>query len=333
MLVRLKILAGMNIAESRAPQDGRISLALAGREIDFRAAVHPTIHGENFVVRILDRKRGLVALDALGLDAGQLSTLKLMLARPEGLLLITGPTGSGKTTTLYSMLGYRNSEQVNIMTLEDPVEYTLPMVRQTSIAANAKLGFAEGVRSLMRQDPDIVLVGEIRDRDTAEMALRAAMTGHQVFSTLHSNSALRSVPRLLDLGIRAEVLAGNIIGIVAQRLVRRLCTQCRVAFEPDETEQRLLGIGPGATLYRALGCDDCRHSGYKGRITLVEIVRWTSALDEQIAAGASLGELRRTAREQGFTELADDAVRRILAGITTLEEAGRVVDLTERVPP
>ena len=331
MLVRLKILSGMNIAESRAPQDGRISLVLAGREIDFRAAAHPTIHGENYVVRILDRKRGLVPLDGLSLDSDLLSTLKLMMARPEGLLLITGPTGSGKTTTLYSMLGHKNSEQVNIMTLEDPVEYTLPMVRQTSIASQSKLSFAEGVRSLMRQDPDIVLVGEVRDKDTAEMALRAAMTGHQVFTTLHSNSALRSIPRLLDLGLRAEVLAGNMIGIVAQRLVRRLCTQCRVESEPDSIEQRLLGCDESVTLYRALGCEHCHFTGYKGRVALIEIVRWTRELDELLAAGASLGEFHRVAKEQGFVELADIAVRRVLDGMTTLEEAARVVDLTERV--
>jgi general secretion pathway protein E/type IV pilus assembly protein PilB len=331
MLVRLKILAGMNIAESRAPQDGRISLVLAAREIDFRASAHPTIHGENFVVRILDRKGGLVTLDGLGLDNDSLSTLKLMLARPEGLMLITGPTGSGKTTTLYSVLGHKNSEQVNIMTLEDPVEYTLPLVRQTSIATTAKMTFADGVRSLMRQDPDIVLVGEIRDKDTAEMALRASMTGHQVFSTLHANSALRSIPRLLDLGVRPEVLAGNIIGIVAQRLVRRLCTQCRVESAPDEMEQRLLRCAPGAVLHRALGCEHCHFTGYKGRIALIEIVRWTPELDEQLAARASLGELHRCATEQGYVELADIAIRRILDGITTLEETARVVDLTERV--
>jgi type IV pilus assembly protein PilB len=330
MLVRLKILAGMNIAESRAPQDGRISMVLAAREIDFRAAVHPTMFGENFVVRILDRKRSLVRLDELGLDAGSLLTLKLMLARPEGLLLITGPTGSGKTTTLYSVLGHKNSEQVNIMTLEDPVEYTLPMVRQTSIASAAKMTFGEGVRSLMRQDPDIVLIGEVRDRDTAEMALRAAMTGHQVLSTLHSNSALRAIPRLMDLGIRPEVMAGNLIGVVAQRLVRKLCTECRVESAPDELEQRLLRCAQDTVLYRALGCQHCYFSGYKGRMSLIEIVRWTRELDELLASGATLGEMQKVAVEQGFVELAEVATRRVLSGETTLEEAARVIDLTER---
>jgi type II secretory ATPase GspE/PulE/Tfp pilus assembly ATPase PilB-like protein len=330
MLVRLKILAGMNIAESRSPQDGRISMVLAAREIDFRAAAHPTMFGENFVVRILDRKRSLVRLDALGLDAGTLLTLKLMLARPEGLLLITGPTGSGKTTTLYSVLGHKNSEQVNIMTLEDPVEYTLPMVRQTSIAGAAKMTFGEGVRSLMRQDPDIILIGEVRDRDTAEMALRAAMTGHQVLSTLHSNSALRAIPRLMDLGIRPEVMAGNIIGIVAQRLVRKLCMECRMESAPDELEQRLLRCDASAVLFRTVGCQRCNFSGYKGRMSLIEIVRWTRELDEVLASGATLGEMQKVAVEQGFIELAEVATRRVLAGDTTLEEAARVIDLTER---
>jgi type IV pilus assembly protein PilB len=331
MLVRLKILAGMNIAESRSPQDGRISLVLAGREIDFRAAAHPTIQGENYVVRILDRKRALTGLDDLGLDRDGLSRLKLMLARPEGLLLITGPTGSGKTTTLYSVLGYKNSEQVNIMTLEDPVEYTLPMVRQTAIASTTKMSFADGVRSLMRQDPDIILVGEIRDKDTAEMALRAAMTGHQVLSTLHSNSALRSISRLYDLGVRAEMLAGNLIGIIAQRLVRRLCMDCRVESVADDIEIKLLGCEPDTVLYRPLGCDKCQLTGYRGRIPLLEVLRWNNELDQQLAAQASLSDLRRVAAEQGHVELAEIAVRRILGGFTTLEEAARVIDLTERV--
>ncbi len=330
ILVRLKILSGMNIAESRAPQDGRISLVLAAREIDFRAASHPTIHGENFVVRILDRKRGLVSLDALGIERDALATLKLMLARPEGLLLITGPTGSGKTTTLYSVLRHRNCEQVNIMTLEDPVEYALPLVRQTSMPQTARLSFADGVRSLMRQDPDIVLVGEIRDRDTAEMALRAAMTGHQVFSTLHANSALRAIPRLLDLGVHAETLAGNLIGIVAQRLVRRLCTACRVPSVPDEAESRLLGGGE-LQIYRAFGCDECAYTGYRGRTALIEIVRWNRELDELLSARASVGELQRCAVKHGFKDLAEVALQRVRDGTTTLDEAARVVDLTERV--
>ncbi len=213
MVVRLKVMAKMNIAETRAPQDGRIGLTLAGRRIDFRVACQQTTHGENFVLRVLDRRKGIVPLEKLKLVKETQTALQVMMARPEGIILVTGPTGSGKTTTLYSMLNYRNDESVNIMTLEDPVEYPMPMIRQTSLNEAAKLDFANGIRSMMRQDPDIILVGEIRDEETAEMAFRAAMTGHQVFSTLHTNSALGAIPRLIDIGVKPPIMAGNIIGI------------------------------------------------------------------------------------------------------------------------
>ena len=227
LAVRVKVMAGLDIAESRLPQDGRISLSMSGRQVDFRVSTLPTLHGENIVLRVLDRQKGIVALDQLGLGEADLAALKGMVERPEGLILVTGPTGSGKTTTLYSILQYLNSESVNIMTLEDPVEYPTSMIRQTSANAAARLGFADGIRSILRQDPDIILVGEIRDEDTAAMAVRAAMTGHQVFTTLHSNSAVGAIPRLLDIGVRPEILAGNIIGAIAQRLVRKLCNECK----------------------------------------------------------------------------------------------------------
>ncbi|GAB6081068.1 GspE/PulE family protein [Hydrogenophilus hirschii] len=328
ILVRLKILAGMNIAENRAPQDGRIQLTLAGREIDFRASSQPTLAGENFVLRILDSKRSVVPLDALGLHNTQLALLKRLLARPEGILLVTGPTGSGKTTTLYSILNHLNSEQVNIMTLEDPVEYVLPLVRQTSIGETSRIDFAEGIRSLLRQDPDIILVGEIRDHDTAIMAFRAAMTGHQVFSTLHTNSALRSIPRLLDLGISPEIMAGNVIGIIAQRLVRRLCSHCK---EPEPNGQRLremLRLEAHEVLYRAVGCAECGMRGYKGRLALMEILAFDAGLDELIARRATLRELTEYTAAHGFITLAQDGLRRIREGVTTLEEVARVVDIT-----
>ncbi|MFZ5657482.1 MAG: GspE/PulE family protein [Pseudomonadota bacterium] len=333
MLVRLKILSGMNIAENRAPQDGRISLVLAGRDIDFRAAVQPTIHGENVVLRILDRKRGIVPLDELGLRPEQLGLLKLMLARPEGILLVTGPTGSGKTTTLYSVLNYRNDEHVNIMTLEDPVEYAMPMIRQSSVSDASRLNFADGIRSLMRQDPDIILVGEVRDRDTAEMALRAAMTGHQVFTTLHTNSAIRSIPRLLDLGIQPEVLSGNVIGIIAQRLVRKLCLHCREPHEADAFHRQLLRSVPGepVTLYRAVGCERCGFQGYKGRFALMELMRFDEGMDDLVARRATLRELNAHALAQGFEPMAEDGLRRVREGITTIEEVSRVIDLTGMV--
>jgi type II secretory ATPase GspE/PulE/Tfp pilus assembly ATPase PilB-like protein len=330
MLVRLKILAGMNIAENRAPQDGRISLVLAGREFDFRAAVQPTIHGENFVVRILDRKKGIVPIDALGLRDDQLTQLKLMLSRPEGILLVTGPTGSGKTTTLYSILNYRNSEQVNIMTLEDPVEYSIPMIRQTAVSEAAKLGFADGIRSMMRQDPDIILVGEVRDQDTAEMAFRAAMTGHQVFTTLHTNSAIRSIPRLLDLNVQPEVIAGNVIGIVAQRLLRKLCPHCRQQYAPEPVERALLGAGEDEplTLYRAVGCEHCNFLGYKGRVAIIETLKFDVGLDELIARRATQREISEYALQNGFVPIAEDGLRRVRDGITTIDEVARVIDLT-----
>ncbi len=333
MVVRLKVMAGMNIAETRAPQDGRISLSISGRQVDFRSAVQPTIHGENFVLRILDRKRGIVPLDGLGLSDEQLNTMQLMLARPEGIMLVTGPTGSGKTTTLYSILGHLNKEAVNIMTLEDPVEYPMPMIRQTSLSDAVKMDFAEGVRSMMRQDPDIILVGEVRDHDTAEMAFRAAMTGHQVFSTLHTNSAIRSIPRLIDLGIKPDVLAGNVIGIVAQRLLRTLCPACKAVHDPSPIELQLLDLQPGHSckLYMPVGCPACEHLGFKGRMSILELLKFDAELDELVTQRASLKVMTDYVLAQGFVTMAQDGLRRVREGLTTIEEVGRVVDLTELV--
>jgi type IV pilus assembly protein PilB len=334
MAVRLKVISNMNIAETRAPQDGRISIKFSGRQIDFRASAQPTTHGENFVLRVLDRQKGIVPLDGLGLAEHELDVLKLMIARPDGLILVTGPTGSGKTTTLYSILNHINTESVNIMTLEDPVEYPMNMIRQTSVNESAKLGFADGIRSMMRQDPDVILVGEIRDKETADMALAAAMTGHQVYSTLHTNSAVGSISRLLDIGVVADVMAGNIIGIIAQRLVRKLCTHCREPFIADALEHRLLGLaaeGDSRTIYRAVGCDRCAHQGYKGRIAIIELLKMNAELDELVARRASQRELRAAAHSAGYRTLVDDGMRRVLEGATTLEEISRVVDLTDRL--
>ncbi len=331
IVVRIKVMAGMDITETRGPQDGHIALTIGGRPVDFRVATQPTIHGENIVLRILDRRAGIVPLEGLGLPDEQLTLLKMLLARPEGVILITGPTGSGKTTTLYSILNYCNDESVNIMTLEDPVEYPFPMIRQTSLADSVKLDFATGIRSLMRQDPDIILVGEIRDEATAEMAFRAAMTGHQVYSTLHTNSALGAIPRLLDIGLKPGVLAGNIIGIVAQRLVRRLCPQCKEGYTASDIERRLMGIDTSAdvTVYRNKGCSHCNQVGYRGRMSIMEIVRFDRELDEALAQNKSLGELRTIASASGFKPLADDGIRRVLSGDTSLDEIARVIDLTD----
>ncbi len=334
MAVRLKVMSNMNIAETRAPQDGRISLRLSGRPIDFRVASQPTTHGENLVLRILDRQKGIVPLEYLGLPEETATNLRLMIARPEGIILVTGPTGSGKTTTLYSVLSHINNEGVNIMTLEDPVEYPMVMIRQTSVNEAAKLDFASGVRSMLRQDPDIILVGEIRDHPTAEMAFRAAMTGHQVYSTLHSNSSIGAIPRLLDIGMLPDIMAGNIIGIVAQRLVRVLCRHCKEPYAPTEAEIKLLGIlpdQPAQTIYRPVGCDLCEHNGYNGRVAIMELLKMDQDIDELIARRATGREIKTVALEKGFRPLMEDAIQRVLDGVTSLSEVSRVVDLTQRV--
>lgn len=333
IVVRLKVMSNMNIAETRAPQDGRISLQIRGRQIDFRVSAQPTTHGENIVLRVLDRAKGIVPLDDLGIHGESLEILKLMMARPEGIILVTGPTGSGKTTTLYSMLNYVKSEQVNIMTLEDPVEYPMDMIRQTSINEVVRMDFANGIRSLMRQDPDIILVGEIRDDDTADMALRAAMTGHQVFSTLHTNSAIGAVPRLLDIGIQPDIMSGNIIGILGQRLIRRLCPVCKTAREAETIEKKLLNIDENQplTIQDSVGCDKCNNTGYKGRIAIIEVLRMDDELDELIAKRATLGEIKAYTRSINYRTLADDATQRVIEGITSLEEITRVIDLTDRL--
>ena len=318
IVVRLKIMAGLNIAENRLPQDGRMSLTLGGRTIDFRLSTQPTIHGENLVLRILDHQKAILTLEQLGLLDENLTALKKMIVRPEGVILITGPTGSGKTTTLYSLLQRLNREEVNIMTLEDPVEYILGQVRQTSVNEAVKLDFANGIRSMMRQDPDIIMIGEIRDRDAAEMAFRAAMTGHQVYSTLHTNSAIGAIPRLLNLGILPDILAENLIGVIGQRLVRKLCPACK---------QEYLDQTKNVTLYHPVGCKLCGQRGYKGRIALMEIFRLDDTLEEMIAHQAGTYELKKQAQKTGFITLAKEGMRRVLEGSTSLEEVSRVVDL------
>ena len=292
------------------------------------------IHGENIVLRILDRQKGIVPLENLGLSETHLYQLKLMIARPEGIILVTGPTGSGKTTTLYSILNHINAEGIHIMTLEDPVEYPMALVRQTSVAESAKLDFANGIRSMMRQDPDVILVEEVRDAETAEMAFRAAMTGHQVYTTLHTNSAIGAVPRLLDIGVLPDVMAGNIIGIVAQRLIRRLCEHCKSPYHAEPHEMQLIGAsmeGPKQVLYRAMGCELCNFRGYRGRIAIMELLRVDASIDELIARRATTHEIRSRALMQGFSTLADDGLQRVMNGTTSLEELARVVDLTDRM--
>jgi type II secretory ATPase GspE/PulE/Tfp pilus assembly ATPase PilB-like protein len=330
MSVRLKVMADLDIADTRAPQDGRISRAVAGRDIEFRVSVVRTVHGENIVLRILDRQKGIPSLDALGLPADTRDALDWLCTRPEGLVLVTGPTGSGKTTTLYALLAAIDHEALDIVTLEDPVEYPLPRVRQSAVNEAAGLDFANGVRQLMRQDPDIMLVGEIRDEATASMALRAAMTGHQVYATLHTHSALGAVPRLLDIGIRPEMLAEHTMGLLGQRLVRRLCPQCKQPGEPSAFERRLMGgaLDGDAAFYRPAGCTACAHQGYSGRFAVAELIRIDADFEALIARRASRQALAEAARAQGLRTLAAEGVRHVAAGHTALAEVARVIDLT-----
>ncbi|MBF0110116.1 MAG: type II/IV secretion system protein [Magnetococcales bacterium] len=335
--VRIKVMAGLNIAETRAPQDGHISMQLFGRPIDFRVSCMAVTFGENIVLRILDRQKGIMPLASMGFTDESLGSLKLMMARPEGMILVTGPTGSGKTTTLYSMLDSINSESINIMTLEDPVEYPLQQIRQSQVNPATRMGFADGVRAMLRQDPDVILVGEIRDRETAEMAMRAAMTGHQVYSTVHANSAIKAIGRLLDIGVPKDLLSGNLIGVLGQRLVRRLCPHCRRLHRPSAVERRLLALDRDdredgdVTIYSPVGCQKCDHQGYRGRLALIEVLRFDEELDEMIVHSASIRDMERVARTKGFQSLADDGIRCVLNGSTDIGEVSRVVDLTQRV--
>lgn len=333
IVVRIKILAGMNIAESRSPQDGQFSLLLSGRSVDFRASVQPTIYGENVALRILDRKHVNLDMQQLGISEPGIEQLKIMMTRPEGIILVTGPTGSGKSTTLYSLLQQINNESINIMTMEDPVEHPMQWVRQTSMTDTNKMTFADGIRSIMRQDPDVILVGEIRDSDTAEMAFRAAMTGHQVYSTLHANSAIGAIPRLLDIGVSHEILSGNIIGIVGQRLVRKLCPHCKQEHQLSEFEKTLLRLDNDATTSTfepGPGCKRCANRGFFGRMALMEVLRFDDELDDLINTRASASEIRTLAEEKNFISLSQDGIRRVLDGSTSLDEVSRVVSLTHR---
>lgn len=333
VLVRTKIISGMNIAETRNPQDGRITLNILGRRVDFRMSTMPTIHGENIVARILDKTKSLVSLSDLGLSPKNLALIKKILRKPEGIAIVTGPTGSGKSTTLYSLLAYINSIDLNIMTLEDPVEYQLPIIRQSQIKDDVNMNFESGIRTLMRQDPDIIFVGEVRDRETASMTIRASMTGHRVFTTLHTNDALGIVPRLNDLGMKGSLLAGNIICSIAQRLARKLCMHCKQEYAANAEECKVLGVSPETPpkLFKKVGCEQCYNSGYRGRIAIYEILDVDAELDELIFKEASKKELLECARKNGFQTLADDAVYKVLLGVTDLYEVIESVNMSERL--
>jgi type IV pilus assembly protein PilB len=335
VVVRIKIMAGANIAETRNPQDGRVSFFVLGREIDFRVATHPTVFGENIVMRILDKQKALVPLEKLGFSTKNEKFLMKLLKKPEGIIIVTGPTGSGKTTTLYSVLNYINSVDINIMTLENPVEYQLPMIRQSDIKEDKGMDFVTGIKSLMRQDPDVIFVGEIRDEATATMAMRAAMTGHRVFSTLHTNDAFGAIPRLIDVGVPAHLLSGTLICVIAQRLLRKLCSKCKTQTEATEEDLQILGIQPGqkVSLYThsEKGCAECVGSGYKGRVAAHEVFPVDKGMDELISSGAPRRLMIEYATNKGFIPILQDGIEKVLAGVTDMEELVRVLDVTERL--
>jgi type IV pilus assembly protein PilB len=331
--VRLKILAGMNIAESRKPQDGHVHSEILGRKIDFRASTQPTINGENIVMRILDEKQSIVSMEKLGFSESSVATIKRLVKRPEGVIILTGPTGSGKTTTLYTVLNFINSVDKNIMTLEDPVEYHIPMIRQSNIKSEGGVDFASGIKAILRQDPDVILVGEMRDKETASTAIQAAMTGHQVFSSLHTNDALGAIPRLLNMGVPNYLIAGSLIGVVAQRLARKLCVHCRKEHPVEEFEKKLLGpkYSNVTTLFKAMGCEQCGNDGYKGRIVINEILPFDRELDDMIMSSSSRKEMLSHAVSKGFKPMVEDGLEKVVTGITDLKELMSTVDMTDRM--
>ncbi len=333
IVVRIKIISDMNIAETRNPQDGRIVINVLGREVSFRVATQPTIHGENIVLRILDRQKALLPMEQLGFSESNIKILQRMLRRPEGIIIVTGPTGSGKSTTLYSILNFINTMDVNIMTLEDPVEYSLPIIRQSNVRENSGMDFASGVKSILRQDPDIIFVGEVRDEATATMAVRAAMTGHQVYTSLHTNDAIGAIPRLADIGVSARILSGNIIGIIAQRLARKLCQHCKKPKTATEEDCRILGLDSSnlPTIYEKGGCDRCSNTGYKGRIAISEIVMVNEEIDDLIFRGASKMELMSAVVKTEYKPMAEDGVDKVLKGVTDLNELIETIDMTKRL--
>lgn len=327
---RIKIMSKMNIADKLAPQDGRFNLNIGDREADFRVSSLPTVHGENIVLRVLDKQASIKPLDQLGFSADNLNRIKRCQSRPEGIIIVTGPTGSGKSTSLYSMINAINKVEVNIQTLEDPVEYSLPMIRQTHVREGI-LDFADGIKALLRQDPDVIFIGEIRDGVTGEMALKAAMTGHQVYTTLHTNDSFGAIPRLLDLGLKPGMIAGAIIGVFAQRLVRRLCSGCKEEYVPNVEECHILGVDASAppTICRPHqgGCPACSGQGYKGRVAIAEILLMDEDLDEIIARAGTKVELKRLAKQKGFKSMRDDGILKILDGITSIEELAGAVHI------
>jgi len=327
IISRIKVMASLDIAEKRRPQDGRFKITIEDRSIDFRVSTLPTVHGENAVLRLLDPTSVSVELAQLGLNKKLEDSLRRLISVPYGVLLVTGPTGSGKTTTLYASLNELNDVEKNIITIEDPVEYQLEMIRQSNMNPKAGMTFAAGLRSILRQDPDIVMVGEIRDGETATVAVQAALTGHLVLSTLHTNDAPGALTRLVDMGVEPFLVASATSGILAQRLVRKLCQHCKEPYTPDDAELKSLGLGKvkkKLTFHKAVGCKKCRNSGYSGREAVFEILEMNEELRELVLKNASSDTIKRVAIKNGMTTLRHDGLRKVVNGITSVEEVLRV---------
>lgn len=329
MVSRIKIMSSMNIAERRIPQDGRIHISMQGKDFDLRVSTLPTAFGEKVVMRILDKSSVLIGLDNLGLYPDMQTKVLDICHQPNGMFFVCGPTGSGKTTTLYSIMNVINSVEKNLMTVEDPVEYQLPGLSQVHVNRKAGLSFATALRAFLRQDPDIIMVGETRDLETAEIAVQAALTGHLVMSTIHTNDAPSTATRLSDMGVEPFLISASLVGALAQRLARRICATCKEEYQPPREQLLLFGhdprLHPEIKFYRGRGCDKCRQSGYKGRLGIFELMRITEELAEMIVRRAPLAELKEAARASGMQTLQEDGFRKCLDGMTTIEEVRRVV--------
>jgi len=327
LITRIKILSNLNISESRLPQDGKILFQVKGREVDIRVSTFPTPHGEAAVMRLLDKSSTAVSIENLGFTQEQIPILRQMVSKPNGMVLVTGPTGSGKSTTLYALLMEINSIEKNIITLEDPIEYQIPLVRQSQINVQAGFTFAVGLRSILRQDPDVIMVGEMRDRETAELAIRAALTGHLVLSTLHTNDTPSAITRLIDMGIEPHLIPSVLLCVIGQRLVRKICSQCKEEYLPSAAELERYDL-QGRTvqvLYRGKGCTRCKGSGYKGRMALVEVLIPNEEIEELILNRSPSSQIRRAAIRSGMKGLWEDGLEKALQGLTTLEEVRRVI--------
>ncbi|WP_242824231.1 GspE/PulE family protein [[Clostridium] dakarense] len=323
---RIKIMAGLNISEKRLPQDGRIIQNIDNKSIDFRVSTMPTSKDEKVVMRVLDKASFMVGKHGLGLNDDNIKAYDELLSKPYGLILVVGPTGSGKTTTLYSMLNQLNSVEQNILTIEDPIEYELEGINQSQINVKAGLDFANALRAFMRQDPDIIMVGEIRDLNTAEIAIRASLTGHLVLSTLHANTSIGAISRLIDMNVASYLITSSVIGVVSQRLVRKLCDDCKEPYNAELGEKQALGClaNEEVTLYKTVGCPRCGNQGYKGRIGVYEFLMMNKEIRNLINSGAKEDEILEMAKQHGMQVLKDDAVRKVLDGTTTIEEMLKV---------